>query len=80
MAGKPRGHAVGDSAMSKKSFTDRIREAQTADRQKHPYRQIYRRNRLTPEENRKANEGVLSFAILVFVVAICGLIFSMMFR
>jgi hypothetical protein len=63
-------------------LADKIREAQAADRRKHPYRQIYQGprgwNRLTPEEQQKANGGVVYFAILVFAVAICVLVFSLM--
>ena len=68
--------------MPQKSLADKIREAQAADRRKHPYRQIYRGprgwNRLTLDEKRKANEGVVYFVILVFIIAICGLVFSLM--
>jgi hypothetical protein len=49
-----------------------------SDRQKHPYRQIYRRNRLTPEEQRKANEGALAFGIFCIVIGVIVLIFSLM--
>ncbi len=50
----------------------------TTDRQKHPYRQIYRRNRLTLDEQRKANEGAVAFGIFCIVIGVVALIFSLM--
>jgi hypothetical protein len=47
-----------------------------SDRERHPYRQIYRRSRVSPDVHQKAKQGVVIFAILVFAAAIAVLFLS----
>jgi hypothetical protein len=59
--------------MPQKSWTDIIREAQAADRRKHPYRGIYqnaKRDGLTDKQREEVNETVIILLIGVIVVGV----------